>query len=64
MIKLKKAYVARNCPEGIFSIIEKNLRRDPNIQIFVENKIFNDLMWHNSNPLIEHNNSVCCSHYN
>ena len=42
-MKVKQAYVTREKPEEIFSIIEDTLSSEPNTQVFVDKKIYNQL---------------------
>ena len=42
-MKIKKAFVTRENPAEIFSIIEDVLSRKPNTQVFVDNNIYNEL---------------------
>ena len=63
MMKIKQAYVTRENPAEIFSIIEDVLSTGPNTQVFVDDKIYRELRRNGSNYNVYSHNYSKGFHY-
>ena len=62
-MKIKQAFVTRENPAEIFSIIEDVLSKRPNTQVFVDDKIYEKLRRNGSNYNVYSHNYTKGSHY-
>ena len=62
-MKIKQAFVTRENPAEIFSIIEDTLSTRPNTQVFVDNQIYEELRSHGGNYNVSTPNNVKSGHY-
>ena len=62
-MKIKQAFVTRENPAEIFSIIEKELSQKPDTQVFIDNEIYEELCRNGSDYNVYSPNYVKRFHY-
>lgn len=62
-MKVKKVYVTRENPAKIFSLIEQELSIEPNTQVFIDDKIYEELKRNGSDYHVYSDNYMKGYHY-
>ena len=62
-MKVNEVFVSRENPTELFSVIEKELSARPNTQVFVDQKVYEELRWKRSDLHVSSPNYVNGFHY-